>query len=139
MWKKSSMEKRVTSIYLFPWTKWKNRTFCPLDEAPCTFWRNRQVFKFNLNQYYNLWLWDHSFHSLYLRTLWSRACKTDYNMYFICFALDKVKRKTLETQKLVDPKFLNMDATRFLSLYLIEKKRKYLRCGFVGWVFERWN
>ena len=35
---------------------------------------------------------DYEFRSLYLRTLWNRACReTDYNTSSPCFALDKIK------------------------------------------------
>ena len=73
-------------------TQWKNRTFWPLDETPYNFWQNRHVLKFNPIEYYNLYFdWDHGFRSLYLRTVWSQACReTDYNT-FPHFALDKVK------------------------------------------------
>ena len=41
-----------TSIHqCIPTDKMKNRSFWTLDETPSNFWQNRQVLKFNLNEY----------------------------------------------------------------------------------------
>ena len=89
----TSTEKGNSFIHTFPRTKWKNLTFWPLDETSCNFWHN--------GSRNSIWMitticdfgWDHQFHSLYLRTLWSRAWReTDYNTLPIYFTfMDKIK------------------------------------------------
>ena len=70
-----------TYIHTYQQTKWKNRSFRALDARPCNFWQNCQSLNFNLNEYYNSWLWFRS----KLKGLFSyirNFCKIYFNILF---------------------------------------------------------